>query len=187
MSHYLFPLPTADSKRCLPRQLYIIVVIFLLPTSCIETLELPSQSSCSVNSTHCKAYSFASYLDYRHLQSSPKHKALLFCLHTIPAPRGPHYHRARSVALKPSDGRQNIPAKSISSSAPNHTMIQLPPFQNQQMHSGNDHLKPFQGKKGDRIFRYNCPAISGVYTHPALVCKLNNSLSVPVCVVLAIK
>ncbi|OCK91595.1 uncharacterized protein K441DRAFT_204732 [Cenococcum geophilum 1.58] len=31
MSHYLFPLPIADCKRCLPRQLCIIVIIFLLP------------------------------------------------------------------------------------------------------------------------------------------------------------
>src|SRR3984957_2934066 len=35
ISYYLFPLPIADCKRCLPRQLYIIVIIFLLPTSCI--------------------------------------------------------------------------------------------------------------------------------------------------------
>lgn len=33
-----------------------------------------------------------------------------------------------------------------------HTMIQLPPSQNQQMYGGNDHLKPFRGKKGDRMF-----------------------------------
>ena len=38
MSHYLFPLPIADCKRCLPRQLYIIIVIFLPPTSCIYRL-----------------------------------------------------------------------------------------------------------------------------------------------------
>ena len=35
MSHYLFPLPIADYRRCLPKQLWLIVVIFLLPISCI--------------------------------------------------------------------------------------------------------------------------------------------------------
>ena len=82
---------------------------------------------------------------------------------------------SRSSSPSGSDGRQNMYPRN-----PYPVPAPLPPNSEGAAQSATN-------SSHTRMFRYDCPAISGAYAYPAPVCKSNNSPSVPVCVVLAIR